>query len=64
MRGARLIDAMLGRKAAVRVYVFVRADGRSPVEFVNDDDAVCNAVSNRAVERVEDLFGRIVWQRK
>ena len=48
---------------ASQVYLFFRQDMFYPVELENDADAIANAKINDGTIRVEDVNGRVVWNR-
>lgn len=52
----------------MRVYTFHREDDKHgklfyPVTLKDDDDAIANAHANPGTLRVEDMYGKVVWEK-
>lgn len=47
-----------------KVYTFFRLEGCYSISLKDDNDAVINAIHNRGTLKVEDLNGKIIWQKQ
>lgn len=43
-------------------YVFVRSEGFYILDLIGNEDARENAELNPGTIRVEDIFGRVIWE--